>query len=127
MNKFEIKTDSFEFRFGTSRDSIPAMSAAEIFETYQIGDTTITSNSLDPDRVASFDTLEEARAAFAKNFADYGRTRAERGRVFWLLRGELAWIEENEYTEDGDFDQGGVTYDVSAEAYEPEPEEDEGC
>jgi hypothetical protein len=37
----------------------------------------------------------------------------------------VAWIEENEYDDDGEFDQGGVTYDVSAEAYEAGEEEEE--
>lgn len=124
MEKFEIMTDNFEFRFGRSLDSIPAMSAAEIFDTYLSCDTTITSNSLDPTRRASFDTLEEAQAEFSRNYANYGRTSPERGSLWWLLVGDLAWIERNEYDEDGEFDQGGETYALSAAAYEPDTEED---
>lgn len=125
MTKFEIKTDSFEFRFGRSRESVPAMSADEIFDTYLSCDDRITSNSLDPVLEASFDSLEEAKSEFAKNYANYGCTRLEHGSVLWLLCGELAWIESNEYDDDGEFDQGGETFAVSAEAYEPEEDEED--
>lgn len=119
MIKYEIKTDTFEFRFGTSKNSIPSMTAEEVFEEYQSG----SSNC--PELVGSFDSLEDAEKAFSRFYANYGRTWAERGFCFWLLRGDVAWIEENEYDDDGEFDQGGVTYDVSAEAYEAEEEEEE--
>lgn len=112
MTKFEIKTDSFEFRFGTSKNSIPEMSGAEVFDTYQM------ESANDPTLEASFDTLEEAQAEFSKSYSDYGTTYAEKGFTFWLLRGKVAWIEENEYDEDGEFDQGGWTHNVSAESYE---------
>lgn len=115
--RFEIKTDSFEFRFGKSKDSIPAMTADEVFDTYQM------ESANDPTLEASFDTLEEAQAEFSKNYSGYGTTYAEKGFTFWLLRGKVAWIEENEYDEDGEFDQGGCTYDFSAEAYEVEEDE----
>jgi len=121
MTKFEIKTDSFEFRFYTrTRDELPAMTAAEILETYQSGDTRITSNSLDPETVGSFDSLEDAKKAFARFYANYGRTAARRADIGYNLAGELAWIEENEFDDDGEFIQGGVVYDYSAEPYEPE-------
>ena len=119
MIKYEIKTDDFEFRFGTSKDSIPEMSASEVIDFYMDGDCN------DPHLEARFDTLEEAQADFSKHYANYGRTRAEKGYTFWLLRGEVAWIEENEYDEDGEFDQGGVTYGFSVEGYAPEGEENE--
>ena len=112
MTKFEIKTDSFEFRFGTYKDSIPEMTAQEIFDSYLDG----TCN--DPTLKESFNTIEEAKAEFNKNYANYGRTRAEKGNVFWLLLGDVAWIEEVEYDEDGEFDQYICTYDISAEGYE---------
>lgn len=113
MSKYEIKTDDFEFRFGIAKDSIPEMSAQEVFEAYQM------ESANDPTLESSFDTLEEAREEFCKNYSGYGTTYAEKGFTFWLLRGKVAWIEENEYDEDGEFDQGGVTYDVSAEGYIP--------
>jgi len=112
MTKFEIQTDHFELRFGKSKDSIPEMSGAEVFNSYQMGSANC------PTLEASFDTLEEAQAEFAKNYANYGITRAEKSNVFWLLRGDVAWIEENEYDEDGEFIQGGWTHNVSAEGYE---------
>lgn len=117
MTKYEIMTDTFEARFGTSEASIQSMSAEDIFDSYISGGF---SNSNNPQRVASFDTLEEAQAEFSKNYSGYGRTRAEKGFTFWLLRGKVAWIEENEYDEDGEFDQGGSVYSYSAVGYEKE-------
>lgn len=122
MRKYEIYTDTFEFRFGKYKDSIPAMTGYEILQTYLSCDTRITSNFLDPHLAASFDTLEEARAEWEKNYKTYGSTSAEKGSVLWLLRGDLAYLEANDYTEDGDFDQGGELFEVSAEAYEKEEE-----
>lgn len=116
--KFEIITDTFEFRFG--RNEIPAMSADEIFETYQSCDDRITSNSLDPRREASFDTEAEAREAFERDWRDYGETHVSSASIGKLLCGRMAWIEVNEYDEDGEFDQGGDVLELSAEAYEPE-------
>ena len=114
MTKFEIKTDDFEFRFGTFKESIPAMSAQEVFDFYMDG----TCN--DPRTAASFDTLKEAKEEFNKYYANYGRTNAEKSNVFWLLRGEIAWIEANDYDEDGEFNQSDGTYDISAEAWKGE-------
>lgn len=125
MKKFEIRTDHFEFRLGTVKARIPAMSADEIFDTYMSGDTRITSNCLDPKLEASFDTLEAARDVLARDFKYFAQTRLVKGQTQWLLTGEMAWIEENEYTDDGDFDQGGDVYDVLAEAYEPEDREED--
>lgn len=122
MKKYEIYTDSFEFRFGKYKDSIPAMTGCEILQTYLSCDTRITSNFLDPHLEASFDTLEEALAEWEKNYSNYSSTSAEKGNVLWMLRGELAYLEANDYTEDGDFDQGGDLYVFSAEAYEKEEE-----
>ena len=116
MTKYEIKTDRFEFRFGTYKDSIPAMDAAEVFDTY------LRCSANDPSLEASFDTLEEAREEFSKTYATLGTTYAQKGHVFWLLIGRVAWIEENEYTEDGEFDQGGDVVEFSAEGYQPEEE-----
>lgn len=117
MRKYAIYTDSFEFRFGKYKDSIPAMTGYEILQTYLSCDTRITSNSLDPHLGASFDTLEEARAEWEKNYKNYGYTSAQKGSILWLLCGDLAYLEANDYTEDGDFDQGGELYEFSAEAY----------
>lgn len=119
--RWEIKTDSFEFRFGIRPDSVPTMSADEVFDTYQSCDTRITSNSIDPTTVASYDTEEEAREEFSRNYANYGSTRAEKGMTIWLLHGELAWIEQVWYDDDGEFDQSMVL-EFSAEGYNAEPE-----
>ena len=125
MKKFEIRTDHFEFRMGFRRDRIPCMSADEILDTHLSCDERITSNSIDPTIEASFDTLEAARAEFDRNYAHYGFTSLDRVSTGYILSGSLAWIEENEYDETGDFDQGGTTYDVSAQPYEAEPEEED--
>lgn len=116
MTKYEIRTDRFEFRFGTYKASIPAASAAEIWDWY-------TQLSVqEPEIRASFDTLEAAQAEFRAHWADFGTTHAEKGMTWWLLIGELAWIEHNEYDDNGEFDQGGDVFDVSAQGYEPEEE-----
>ena len=119
MKKFEICTDNFQFEFGKYKASIPAATPDEIFRWC------MERTCIEPKKRASFDTLEEAQAEFAKNYADYGCTRAEKGMIFWLLVGEIAWIEENWYDDDGEFDQGGWTYDVSAQGYEPEDREED--
>lgn len=119
---FGIRTDHFELRMGSRRDRIPSMSAEEILDTHLSCDDRITSNSIDPTIEASFDTLEEARAEFALNYERYGCTDLRRASCGYILTGRLAWIEENQYDENGDFDQGGETYDLSAQPYEAEEE-----
>lgn len=114
MTKYEVFTDTFEFRFGTYKGSIPSMTVGEVWMEYNC------QSCNDPVRVASFDTLEDALAFFRENYDDYGRTWAEKGCVFWLLRGQVAWIDGNEYDEDGNFVDGGVLYECSAEPYEKE-------
>lgn len=120
MIKYEIKTDSFEFRMGTRKSAILAMSADEILDTYFSCDTRITSNSLDPEQRESFTDEAEAVAFFKANYSDYGKTTLEHGNTQYLLRGDLAWLEENEYDEDGEFDHGGAVLELSAEAFTPE-------
>lgn len=120
MTKYEIYTDSFEFRMGTRESNIPSMSADEIFDTYMSCDTRITSNSLDPEMRESFEDESEAVAFFNAHYANYGRTSLEHGNSEYLLRGEIAWVERNEYDEDGEFDQGGDVVAISAEAFEPD-------
>lgn len=119
MRKYEIYTDSFEIKFGRLESSIPATDAETVFRWYL--------NELDDNRRlrASFETLEEAQAEFGKAYSDYGRTYPTRGVASWLLCGELAWIEENEYTDDGDFDQNIAYHDVSAQGYASANDKDE--
>ena len=111
MTKYVIKTDSFEFRFGTYKNSIPYMNAEEVFNSY------LRESCNDPVIRESFDTLDEAWEVFEKNYSFYGSTHAEKGNVFWLLRGDVAWLEEEEYDEDGEFDQSNGIYKFSAESY----------
>ena len=123
MTKFEIKTDSFEFRMGKRKSEIPSMSADEIMDTYFSCDTNITSNSLDPESRESFDSRDDAVEFFRNNYANYGSTKLEHGNTQYLLRGEIAWIEENEYDEDGEFDQGGAVIEFSAAPYTADDDE----
>ena len=123
MTKFEIKTDSFEFRMGTRESAIQPMSADEVMDTYFSCDTRITSNGLDPEQRESFDSMDEAVAFFRKNYSGYGRTRLEHGNTQYLLRGQIAWIEENEYDDDGEFDQGSAVIEFSAEPYTVDDDE----
>lgn len=114
MERFEIYTDTFESRFGKYKGSIPTMSGSDIWMEYNC------QSCNDPLRVASFENLDDALAFFRENYDDYGRTWAEKGNVWWLLRGQVAWIDRNEYDEDGNFVDGGDLYECSAEAYEKE-------
>lgn len=121
MKKFEIFTDDFEFRFGSRLADIPAMTDREILDTYLSCDTRVTSNSLDPHLEGQYDSLEAALAAW-EEFAASGSTHAESGGAVWLLRGDLAYLQEAEYDEDGDFVQGGDILRHSCEAYSPAEE-----
>ena len=116
MKKYEIYTDSFEFRFGKYKGSIPSMSMSDVWMEYNC------QSANTPVLVASFENLEEALDFFRENYAGYGRTWAEKGNVWWLLRGEVAWLDANEYDEDGYFDQGGDLYEYSTESYTKEEE-----
>ncbi len=109
MTKYEIKRDDFEFRFGTHKGTIPSMTAQEVFDEY------LSGSANDPEIVESFDSEDEAREALK---AHTGRTWAEHGNVFWLLRGEVYFIEVSTYDEDGEFDQGGDILDIAAEGYD---------
>lgn len=108
MKKYEIRTDTYEL---TSKLPFETLTGDEIFREY-----IESGGDFDPVIEGSYDTLEEARAAFAA-YADYGSSRQERYHKSYLLRGRLAWIEENDYDEDGDWVSGGDTYDVSAQSY----------
>lgn len=114
MIKYEIYTDSFEFRFGKDKSSIPDATADDIWEWY-------TEESCQcPEMVGSFDRREDAKAAFNKYYANYGETHAENGNVFWLLRGRVAWIEVNNYDNNGEFDCGVDVIGLSAEPHKGE-------
>jgi len=115
MKKYEIKTDRFEFRFGTGKSSVPTMSEQEIFDAY------LAESANCPVVQDSFDRIQDAVRAFEEDHWDeYGDTYYEQGSTFALLVGRVAWIEENEYDEDGEFIQGGNVWTFSAEPYERE-------
>lgn len=111
MRKYEIKRDTFEFRFGTYKDSIPSMTSKEVFDYYLSGEAN------DAEIIGRYDTESDALDAFSD---DYGTTWAEKGNTFWLLRGSVEFVEINEYDEDGEFDNGGDIVAYSAEGYDGE-------
>lgn len=118
MTKYEIYTDTFEFRFGTYKASIPEMTEGDILDEY------LWQSSICPKLESSFENLDMATAFFRENYADYGKTWAEKGNCFWLLRGRLAWLEASHYDDDGEFDYGEGTICHSIEGYTEEEEEE---
>ena len=110
MKKYEIFTDHFELRLGRTRDA-RSLTPDEVFDEYRMEDANA------PHLEASFDTEEEAMAEFRATYAKWGCTNAVRGVVGWLLCGDVAFIEINEYNEDGEYDQGGDVLAFSAEGY----------
>lgn len=117
MNTYEIYIDDFQFRMGTAKSLIPSMSGDEIFDTYMSGDTRITSNSFDPHCVGRYETREAAEAKW-EFYRNWGRTYVERGQTQWILRGELAWMEELDCDENGEDCFGVIgTIHVSAAPY----------
>ena len=92
--KYEVYTDRFEFRFGTYKDSIPDLDENDICDLYWSRDN-------DAKLFGSFDTKEEALEELSKFDPD---TYPQKGNCFWLLLGSVAWANEAEYTDDGEFD-----------------------
>lgn len=111
MTKWEIWTDNFEFR-GLIREA----TVQNIIDWYN------AETSHDPSLEASFDAVAEARAAWDAEWADYGTTREQSGMTAPLLVGQLAYLTCSEYTEDGDYDQGGDWYACSVEPFKQEQE-----
>lgn len=114
MRKYEICTNDFQIRCGTKKSSIPSYTAWELYDEANYNDCYAYELQ------ASFDTQAEAREFFDKHYKDYGRTWAEKGNVFWILRGRLAWIEIDIYDENGEFDSYDGTIELSAEPYKGE-------
>jgi len=114
MTKYEIYTDLFEFGFGKGKSSIPDATADDIWAWY------MEESCQYPEMVGSFDSREDAKAAFNKNYANYGETHAEKGNIWWHLRGRVAWIEVNIYDDNGEFDSSDGVIELSAEPYKGE-------
>lgn len=111
MTKYVIYTDDFEFRFGTSRDSIPTASPVQIWEWY------LAESANDPHAAEEFSDRNEALEYFYDNYGDgWPSTYAQKSSVFWLLRGEVAYLQEEEWDED-ECIQGGDILLYSAERY----------
>ena len=114
MIKWEIYTEDFEFRGNFSEAS-----EQDIIDLYN------QQSFINPHCEEQFDTEAEARAEWNKFWKDYGMTRHERGYTgIHLLRGRLAFLTCNKYTDEGDFDQGGDWYAYAIEPYKAEEQED---
>ena len=111
MIRYQIYTDTFEFRFGTAKDSIPELSSDDIWDMYT------AQSYICPEGERAFATKEEAVNYFGENYSDYGTTWAEKGFSFWVLRGRIAFLSEEEYEDDGEFDQDLGTLCISSESY----------
>lgn len=111
MTMYEIKTDRFEF--SNPKKHWTSQTVDDIIEMY-LGLYECNSPKLE----AGFESLEEAKAEFESHYRNYGNTRETTGWAgMHLLVGEIAFLEENEYDEDGEFDQGGDWIDWSVEPY----------
>ena len=114
MTKYEIYQENFEFRFGTTKDSIPSLTGNDIIELYN------NETWHDPERLERFDDIDDARKCFEENYKSMAYTSPSASSPFWLLTGSIFWLEENEYTDDDEFDCGGNMIDFSAESYTAE-------
>lgn len=108
MIKFDVYEENFEFRADLRRTGA---TAEQIWNWYQDAD------NRDPQRKGSFDSLEEARAEL-QHIHPY--SSHQRGFALQLVVGRLGWIEENEYDEDGEFDQSIAIWDVEVADLEKE-------
>ena len=117
MIRYQIYTDTFEFRFGTAKESIPELSLFDVWDMY------LEQSFICPAGERAFASNEEAVNYFEENYADYGTTWAEKGFTFWVLRGRIAFLLEEEYYDDGEFDQYLGTLCISAEPYTKEEDE----
>lgn len=97
MTKYDLYTERFEFRTERGLE----------WTTQDIIDAYDREGNRFPTLIAQADTLEEIIPLFEKESRG-ARTDEVQGycnRVF--LTGEMYWVEENEYDDDGEFDQGG--------------------
>lgn len=110
MTKFEIKKEHFECRTERGLE----WSEQDIIDAY------VSENCHESELVAQAETLEEGLKLFEKESRN-ARTREEHGygnKVF--ITGWIYILEENEYDEDGELDQGSYL-EIHAAPY-PEAE-----
>lgn len=110
MIKYEIWTDSFEIRIGRAENA-RSLTEREVFDEY------LEESANAPRLEKSFSSPEEAEAYFKAHFAKYGTSRSMRGTAGWLLIGQVAYLQADEYDEDGEYIQGGDILMTSSEAY----------
>lgn len=106
---YEIWTDEFEVR----------CKKGDPWTTDELLGEYLRKSSIDPHREASYTSLEEARTAFAKSYANHGSTRLMSGSAGYYLLCSIAYLDGADYDEDGELDQGCDTWEVSLEEYVP--------
>lgn len=103
MKKYELLKEKFEMKAKTK-----SYTTGEILGKYW------EQNCFQPEILASFDTLEEARTAFEKA-KESCMTRVYSGN---LMEADVLLIQENEYDDDdGELIGGGDCWNEYAEAY----------
>lgn len=112
--KYEIYIDYFQMGRWKTKDLIPELSARDMEDRYWGGLYDYSET-----RRARFDTLEEALAEFESHYTNT-HTRAEKTPLGWILRGDVAWVEANEYDEDDEYCGNGETYAFSCDPYSKE-------
>ena len=111
MKKYELLKEKFEMKVKTK-----SYTTNEILGKYW------EQNWFQPETLASFNTLEEAKVAFEKE-KENCMTRVYSGN---LMEADVLLIQENEYDDDdGELIGGGDCWNEYAEAYIIEESEDE--
>lgn len=107
--KYEIYKDNFECMRNASRFKIPSMNANDIWYEYNCKSWRY------PELVESFDSEDDARAAF-ENYKKDASTALYSGFALYFLNCEVVFLCKNEYDECGDIDCG-ETIDRAAEPF----------
>lgn len=123
MTKYEIYTAAFELDIYSGREHyLPSMTAEEIFDEARKNIGANGGAFLE----ASFGAEAEAMAEIDRH-SDYysGRTFHHKGgpdNAWTIITGSVAWVEEVEYDDDGEYDQGLVVSYYAAPYSSPEEE-----
>ena len=108
MIKYSVYEENFEFR-GDYRQS--GLSERDIIDLY------CGLSFWDPTLLGSYDTLDEARATLNTICPVTYHSDAARGG---LAVGRLGYIAEEEYDDDGEFDQCSTIWDYAVKPMEAE-------
>lgn len=106
MKKFEIRSVCAEVAIKDKDMIKPGIAREYNINKYGNGDT---------DLIASYDTLEEARKDLAKRKSSVYLSSSFSSKYYMV---EEYFIEENEYSEDGEITIGGDIWDFSVMDFE---------